>query len=78
MKLRSVSSIVIAPARTGRDRSNRIAVTNTAQTNNGSLCIAKPGLRILIIVVIILIAPSRLLIPDRCNEKMARSTAPPE
>jgi len=35
LKLRSVSSIVIAPARTGKERSKRIAVINTAHTNKG-------------------------------------------
>lgn len=34
-KLRSVNSIVIAPARTGRDRSNRTTVIVTAHTNRG-------------------------------------------
>jgi hypothetical protein len=33
--LRSVRSIVIAPARTGRARSNKIAVIRTDQTNKG-------------------------------------------
>jgi len=36
-KFRSVSSIVIAPARTGRDRRRRIAVIRIDQTNNGIL-----------------------------------------
>lgn len=31
--------MVIPPAKTGKDRSNKIAVINTAQTNNGNLCI---------------------------------------
>lgn len=35
LKFRSVSSIVIAPARTGRERSNKIAVMNTDQTKRG-------------------------------------------
>lgn len=34
-KLRSVSSIVIAPARTGKDNNKRTAVIRTAQTNKG-------------------------------------------
>jgi hypothetical protein len=35
LKLRSVKSIVIAPAKTGNDKSNKKAVIKTAQTNNG-------------------------------------------
>lgn len=34
-KFRSVSSIVMAPARTGRDSTSRTAVTIRDQTNNG-------------------------------------------
>jgi hypothetical protein len=35
LRLRSVSSIVIAPAKTGRERRRRIAVIRTAQGNKG-------------------------------------------
>jgi hypothetical protein len=35
LKLRSVSSIVIAPARTGNDNNNKKAVIKTAQTKSG-------------------------------------------
>lgn len=76
--LRSVSSIVIAPASTGRLSSSRIAVTKMAHTKRGRLCSVIPGARILIIVVRKFIAPSILEIPDRCRLKMARSTDPPE
>lgn len=41
-KLRSVRSIVIAPARTGSDSSSKIAVMNTAHTNNGIRSIVIP------------------------------------
>ena len=34
-KLRSVNNIVIAPANTGNDKSNKIAVINTDQGNKG-------------------------------------------
>ena len=34
-KLRFVNSVVIAPANTGKDSNNRIAVIKTAQTNGG-------------------------------------------
>lgn len=49
---RSVSNIVIAPARTGKDRSSKIVVRKIDQTNKGSRSIVIPGLRIFIIVVI--------------------------
>lgn len=54
---RSVKSIVIPPAKTGIDRSNRITVINTAQTNNGMRSIRKPSTRIFKIVVIKFNAP---------------------
>ena len=57
LKLRSVKSIVIAPARTGNDRSNKIAVINTDHTNSGMRSKDIPIGRIFIIVVIKLIAP---------------------
>jgi hypothetical protein len=78
LKLRSVSSLVIAPANTGRDRSSRNAVTNTAHTNRGSLCLRIPGARLLIIVTIKLIAPLIDPAPERCRLKIARSTEGPE
>lgn len=56
-RLRSVSNIVIAPARTGSDRSSRITVITAAQTNNGIRSRRRPFHRMLIIVVIKLIAP---------------------
>jgi len=77
LKFLSVNSIVIAPASTGSDRSNRTAVTSTAQTNKGSLCIVIPGHLIFIIVVIKLLAPKIEDIPARCKENIAISTLPP-
>lgn len=53
--LRSVKSIVIAPARTGNDKRRRIVVSRIDQTNRGVRSIVIPGARILIIVVINLI-----------------------
>lgn len=47
----------MAPARTGRERSRRIVVINTAHTNKGIWSIVIPEGRILIIVVIKLTAP---------------------
>jgi hypothetical protein len=37
LKFRSVNSIVIAPAKTGNDKSNKKAVMKIAQANNGIL-----------------------------------------
>ena len=65
LKLRSVNSIVIAPARTGRDNNKRTAVINTDQTNKGMESRDIEAERIFKIVVIKLIAPKILLIPDK-------------
>lgn len=75
--LRSVSSIVIAPARTGRDNNRRKAVTKTDQTNRGRRSKDIPGVRIFIIVVINFIEAKIEEAPARCREKIARSTEPP-
>ena len=56
-RLRSVSSIVIAPASTGRERRSRIAVIKTAHKNRGMRSIRSPSDRILMIVVIKFSAP---------------------
>ena len=74
LKLRSVKSIVIAPAKTGRDNNNNTAVIPTDQTKRGISFSPIPSERILIIVVIKLIAPKIEEIPAKCNEKMAKST----
>jgi hypothetical protein len=58
LKLRSVRSIVIAPAKTGSLVTNRIAVKPTAQRNNGKRSIETTlAVREQIIVVIKLILP---------------------
>jgi hypothetical protein len=57
IKIRSVSNIVIAPARTGSERRSKIAVTKTDQTKRGIRCIVIPGQRIFKIVVMKLTAP---------------------
>ncbi len=56
-RFRSVSSIVIAPANTGRDNSSSTAVISTAQTNRGIRSMVIPCVRMLITVVMKLIAP---------------------
>tara|TARA_Y100000310_G_scaffold338288_1_gene427522 strand:+ start:1098 stop:1316 length:219 start_codon:yes stop_codon:yes gene_type:complete len=70
--------MVIAPARTGRDNSSKIAVTRTDQTNRGILSIVIPGALIFIIVVMKFIAPIIDEAPARCKLNMAISTDPPE
>jgi hypothetical protein len=76
-KLRSVKSIVIAPARTGNDSSNSKAVIATDQTNKGIRSKVIPGDRILITVVIKFTAPRIDEIPARCKLKIAKSTEDP-
>ena len=78
MKLRSVKSIVIAPAKTGKENNNKKAVINTDQTKRGNLCIDKPGTLMLNIVVMKFIAPSNDETPARCKLNIAKSTEPPE
>lgn len=77
-RFRSVSSIVIAAAKTGRARRSMIAVISTDQTNKGILNIGIDVGFILMHVVIKLIAPRIEEAPARCSEKIARSTEGPE
>jgi hypothetical protein len=77
-KLRSVNNIVIAPAKTGKDKSNNIAVMKTDQTNKGKRLKYIPGHLIFIIVTIKLIAPAIEETPAICKLKIAKSTAQPE
>lgn len=69
--------MVIAPARTGRDRRRRTTVITTAHTNRGIRSSRKPLQRILITVVIKLMAPRIEEAPAKCSEKIARSTEGP-
>jgi len=69
---------VIAPARTGKDKSNRIAVKSTDQTNNGVASNPMDEDRMFIIVVIKLMAPKIEETPAKCNLKMAKSMEVPE
>jgi hypothetical protein len=68
LKFLSVNNIVIAPANTGSDKSNKNAVIYTAQTNNGVLFAVIPGALILVIVTIKLIAPKIEETPAKCKE----------
>jgi len=76
-RLRSVSSIVIAPARTGRDRRRSSAVIPIDHTNSG----IRSGFMLfgfmLIVVVMKFTAPRIEDTPAKCKEKMARSTDAP-
>jgi hypothetical protein len=78
LKFLSVNSMVIAPARTGKDRSNKNAVINTDHAKRETWCMPMPGARILNIVVMKLMAPSIDEIPAKCKLKMAKSTAADE
>lgn len=64
-RLRSVSSIVMPAAKTGRERRRRTAVISTAQTNSGIWYIVTAVGFMLIMVVIKLIAPRIDEIPAR-------------
>jgi hypothetical protein len=77
LKFLSVNTIVIPPAKTGNDSNNKTAVITTAHPNKANLCSLIPGVLILTIVVIKLIAPNKLLIPERCKAKIAKSTLGP-
>lgn len=66
--------MVMAPASTGRDRSNRIAVIKTDHTKSGILSIDVFEVRMLIVVVIKFTAPRMEDAPAKCNLKIAIST----
>lgn len=78
LKFRSVKSMVIAAAKTGKDSSNKITVTKIAHANRGTRSKIIPLWRILKVVDIKLIAPKIDEIPARCSEKIAKSTEGPE
>jgi hypothetical protein len=60
----------MAPANTGRDKSNKKAVIKIAQTNKGILWNAKLLDLILVIVQIKFIAPKIEAAPERCKLKI--------
>jgi hypothetical protein len=68
---------VIAPANTGKDRSNRIAVKKTDHTKSGVRSHVIPADRILIIVVIKFTAPKIDEAPAKCKLKIDKSTEAP-
>lgn len=65
LMFRSVRSIVIAPASTGRERRSKTAVIFTAHTNRGTRSSRSADHRILITVVIKFKAPKIEEIPAR-------------
>jgi hypothetical protein len=77
LKFLSVNTIVIPPANTGKENNNKTAVITTAHPNKANLCNLIPGLLIFSTVVIKFNAPNKLLIPDKCKAKMAKSTLGP-
>jgi hypothetical protein len=68
LKFLSASNIVIAPAKTGNERSNKKAVIKTDQTNSGVRFAVIPGARMLVMVTIKFIAPRIDEIPAKCKE----------
>ena len=68
----------MAPAKTGKESSNKIAVVSTAHTNKGSCSITIPFHRIFIMVVIKFKAPRIEEAPAKWREKIAKSTEAPE
>lgn len=73
-KFRSVRSIVIAPAKTGRERSRRRAVIATDQTKRGIRSRVIKLLRMFSVVEMKLIAPKIEEIPAKWSEKIEIST----
>jgi len=77
LKFRSVSNMVIAPAKTGSDKRSSTAVRRIDHTKRGISSSDMPSPRMLEIVVIKFALPRILLTPARCREKIPMSTAPP-
>jgi hypothetical protein len=73
LKFRSVRSIVMAPANTGKARSRRIVVIRIDHENSGILSIDSVLVFMLMIVVMKLIAPRMEDTPARCSLKIAES-----
>jgi len=73
LKCRSKSSIVSAPANTGKERTSKIAVKKTLQTNKGNLDHEMALFRRFIIVQRKFKEPPILEIPATCILKIAKS-----
>ena len=77
LRFRSVRSIVIAPAKTGKDSRSNTVVISTAQANRGIESRTIPNARRFPNVLIKLIAPKIEETPAKWSEKIAKSTEPP-
>lgn len=77
LRFRSVRSMVIAPANTGRERRRRTVVMTTDQVNRGISSRRRSLTRILDTVAIKLIDPRIDEAPAKWREKIARSTGGP-
>jgi len=69
--------MVIAPAKTGKESNNRMAVIKTDQENKETFSILVLFFKFKI-VVIKFRAPKIEEIPAKCNEKIVKSTEIPE
>jgi hypothetical protein len=67
----------MAPARTGKDKSKRMAVRKTDHTNKGVRSQDIPAVRILIMVVMKFTAPRIDEAPAKCSLKIDKSTEAP-
>ena len=77
-KFRSVSNIVIAAAKTGKDNNSSTVVITTDQINKGTRSNDMPFHRIFATVEIKFNEPKIDEAPAKCNEKIAISTDGPE
>jgi len=77
LNCRSVNNIVIPPARTGSDNTNKNEVIRTDQMNKGMRNKVMPFGLILKIVTIILIEPRIEEAPAKCMLRIAKSTDGP-
>lgn len=75
---RSVNNMVIPPAKTGSERTNKKVVKTTLQTNKGTRSYVKRGDRIFNQVQIKLIPPMIEEAPAKWRLKIAKSTLLPE
>jgi hypothetical protein len=78
LKLRSVNSMVIAPAKTGNEKRRRKVVIKMAHTNKGICSVVFKEVRMFKIVVMKLMAPRMEETPAKCKLKMVKSTDAPE
>lgn len=74
LKFRSVNNIVIAPAKTGKERSSKIAVVSTDHTKSGIWDKFIDAIFIFVDVVMKLIAPKIDDTPAKWREKIVKST----